>query len=206
MNKIIIHWTAGRYTPNKTDLEHYHFLVDGEGKTHRGMYRPEDNENCNDGCYAAHTGGGNTGAIGVAMCAMAGFTGSPGNLKYPITPIQLEACFKLCAELCEKYQIPVENVWTHYEFGKNHPNTSSSGKIDIIWLPPYPNVKSNEIGGFIRNKIRWYSEIGRGRLKGAPHVNKVDDARFAKQIKAECKTYKFPSEAILHEIKASHKT
>ena len=156
MNKIIIHWTAGGYTPNSTDLEHYHFLIDGEGITHNGKYRPEDNENCSDGKYAAHTGGGNTNAIGVSMCAMAGFKSSSDCGKYPIKPKQLEACFKLCAELCKKYNIPVENVWTHYEFGINHPDTSSQGKIDIIYLPPYPQVKRNEVGGFIRNKIRWY--------------------------------------------------
>lgn len=156
MNKIIIHWTAGTYQPNTTDLEHYHFLIDGEGKKHNGKFKPEDNENCNDGKYAAHTGGGNTGAIGVSMCAMAGFNSAASCGNYPITPVQLEACFKLCAELCKKYNIPVENVWTHYEFGINHPDTTSHGKIDIIYLPPYPLVKRNEVGGFIRNKIRWY--------------------------------------------------
>ena len=158
MNRIIIHWTAGAYTPNATDLEHYHFLVDGSGRVHNGKYRPEDNEDCYDGGYAAHTGGGNTGAIGVAMCAMAGFTSADDCGDFPITPKQLEACFKLCAELCKKYMIPVENVWTHYEFGINHPDTDSHGKIDIIYLPPYPLVKRNEVGGFIRNKIRWYLE------------------------------------------------
>ena len=156
MNKIIIHWSAGAYTPNTTDLEHYHFLIDGEGKKHNGKYKPEDNENCNDGKYAAHTGGGNTCAIGVSMCAMAGFNSAASCGNYPITPVQLEACFKLCAELCKKYNIPVENVWTHYEFGINHPDTTSHGKIDIIYLPPYPLVKRNEVGGFIRNKIRGY--------------------------------------------------
>ena len=156
MNKIIIHWTAGTYQPNTTDLEHYHFLIDGEGKKHNGKYKPEDNENCNDGKYAAHTGGGNTGAIGVSMCAMAGFNSAASCGNYPITPVQLEACFKLCAELCKKYNIPVENVMTHYEFGINHPDTTSHGKIDIIYLPPYPLVKRNEVGGFIRSKIRWY--------------------------------------------------
>ncbi|HIU92278.1 MAG TPA: N-acetylmuramoyl-L-alanine amidase [Candidatus Limenecus avicola] len=156
MNKIIIHWTAGTYQPNTTDLEHYHFLIDGEGKKHNGKFKPEDNENCNDGKYAAHTGGGNTGAIGVSMCAMAGFNSTASCGNYPITPVQLEACFKLCAELCKKYNIPVENVWTHYEFGINHPDTTSHGKIDIIYLPPYPLVKRNEVGGFIRSKIRWY--------------------------------------------------
>lgn len=156
MNKIIIHWTAGTYQPNTTDLEHYHFLIDGEGKKHNGKYKPENNENCNDGKYAAHTGGGNTGAIGVSMCAMAGFKSASDCGRYPITPVQLEACFKLCAELCRKYNIPVENVWTHYEFGINHPDTTSHGKIDIIYLPPYPDIEKDKIGDFIRAKVRYY--------------------------------------------------
>lgn len=146
--------TAGTYQPNSVDYEHYHYLINGDGLVIEGKYKPEDNENCNDGKYAAHTGGGNTGAIGVSMCAMAGFKSATDCGKYPITPVQLEACFKLCAELCKKYNIPVENVWTHYEFGINHPDTTSHGKIDIIYLPPYPLVKRNEVGGFIRNKIQ----------------------------------------------------
>ena len=146
--------TAGTYQPNSVDYEHYHYLINGDGLVIEGKYKPEDNENCYDGRYAAHTGGGNTGAIGVSMCAMAGFKSTTDCGKYPITPVQLEACFKLCAELCKKYNIPVENVWTHYEFGINHPDTTSHGKIDIIYLPPYPQVKRNEVGGFIRNKIQ----------------------------------------------------
>lgn len=156
INKIIIHWTGEGYAPNSIDLEHYHFLIDGNGERHNGKFKPEDNENCSDNRYAAHTGGGNTGAIGVSMCAMAGFTSPNSCGKYPITPVQLEACFKLCAELSTKYRIPVEKIMTHYEFGKEHPDTESHGKIDIIYLPPYPHVKRNEVGRFIRNKIRWY--------------------------------------------------
>lgn len=44
----------------------------------------------------------------------------------------------------------------HYEFGIANPKTSSGDKIDIIFLPPYPNVAKNEVGNFIRNKAKWY--------------------------------------------------
>lgn len=158
MKKIIIHWSAGAYKPNKIDLDHYHFLVDNLGNVFNGNFIPEDNENCNDGKYAQHTGGGNTGAIGIAFCGMAGFV-SPNNIgNYPLTQIQCEALFKLASQLCKKYNIPIdqEHVLTHYEFGKNNPKTSSFGKIDIIFLPPYPNITRNSIGNFIRNKIKWY--------------------------------------------------
>jgi len=160
MKKIIVHWTAGAYQPNNTDFEHYHYLVNGDGLVIDGKYKPEDNENCNDGKYAQHCGGGNTGAIGISMCCMAGFV-SPKNVgKYPMTDKQFEACMKKVAELCREYKIPntPQTVMTHYEFGRNNPKTSSAGKIDITYLPPYPLVAQKDVGNFIRSKVRWYSE------------------------------------------------
>lgn len=159
MKRIIIHWTAGTYKPNSTDLEHYHYLVNADGLVINGKYSPEDNENCYDGRYAQHTGCGNSGSIGVAMCGMFIEKNSPLELtKYPLTKIQCERCFKLIAELSKKYNIRInaQNVMTHYEFGLKHPTSTSAGKIDINWLPPYPTLKANEIGDFIRCKARWY--------------------------------------------------
>ena len=157
--RIVLHWSAGAYYPNQTDLEHYHFLIDKDGKIYNGKFKPEDNENCYDGKYAAHTGGGNTGAIGVSMCGMYNFHNRNNVGNYPLTKIQLEACFKLCAELSKKYNIPnmPNTIFTHYEFGKKHPETTSKGKIDIIYLPPYPEIKQDDVGVFIRNKIKWYA-------------------------------------------------
>lgn len=159
MNKIIIHWTGGAWFPNATDKEHYHFLIDKNGKVINGKFKVEDNENCNDGKYAAHCGGGNTGVIGVSMCGMYVPKGvNIKDTKFPLTKKQCEACFKLVAQLCKKHLINLNNVLTHYEFGQAHPKTSSAGKIDIIYLPPYPEIKQNQIGGFIRNKVKWYIE------------------------------------------------
>lgn len=158
MNKIIIHWTAGLLVPNSVDLKHYHFLIDKYGRINNGIFKPEDNENCYDGKYATHTGGGNTGAIGVAICGMCGFSSINKIGAYPINKIQCEAMFNLVAKLAYKYGIPInaDHIMTHYEFGKKNPKTTSFGKIDIIYLPPYPEVKANKIGDFIRNKIKWY--------------------------------------------------
>ena len=159
MNKIIIHWTGGTWFPNATGKEHYHFLIDKNGKVINGKFKVEDNENCNDGKYAAHCGGGNTGAIGVSMCGMYVPKGvNIKDTKFPLTKKQCEACFKLVAQLCKKHLINLNNVLTHYEFGQAHPKTSSAGKIDIIYLPPFPEITQNQIGGFIRNKVKWYLE------------------------------------------------
>ncbi len=162
MKKIIIHWTAGIYYPTDYEKKYYHFLVDKDGEVHIGKFKPECNSKCVKGNYAMHTGGGNTGAIGVAMCAMAGFKNRQNVGNYPITPKQFEATMNLCAKLCEKYKIEItpSNVMTHYEFGKQHPQTTSFGKIDLIYLPPYSWVAQNDIGSFIRAKIKWY------KLKG----------------------------------------
>lgn len=158
MKHIIIHWTAGAYKPNATDLAHYHYLIDDEGKVYEGNFKPEDNENCNDGRYAAHTGGGNTGSIGISLCGMCGFVNHKSAGAYPLTKVQCERAFKLIAELSKKYNIQItpQNVMTHYEFGLKHPDTTSAGKIDIVYLPPYPDVEQSKIGDFIRNKARLY--------------------------------------------------
>lgn len=165
MKRIILHWSAGRYYPTEFEKQFYHYLIDKEGKVYQGLYKPEDNLNCSDGKYAAHTGGGNTGSIGIAMCAMYGYK-SPKNCgKFLITPIQFESCMEFCSRLCIKYGINVneQTVMTHYEFGINNPKTTSAGKIDITYLPPYPWVGKNEIGSFIRTKVRWYLQRGVGK-------------------------------------------
>ena len=115
MKRIIIHWTAGTYSPNSVELEHYHYLIGFEklpserGIIHTGKCKPEDNLCCTDGSfYAAHTGGGNTGSIGVAICGMLGFQDIKHIGNYPIKPIQMEVCYELCAKLCHQYNIPIQ--------------------------------------------------------------------------------------------------
>lgn len=148
--RICIHHTAGTYKPNVTDLSHYHFLIDSEGNIHKGKFEPEDNIDCKDGKYAEHCALGNTGAIGVAYC------GNRGDGKYPLTKKQLEAGFKLCAELVLKYNIMIApaTVYTHMEYDKLH---AHKGKIDIEKLPQYAVYGYTQVGNFIRNKVLYYT-------------------------------------------------
>ena len=125
------------------------------------MHEPEDNINCNDGNYAPHCGGGNTGNIGIAFCGCYVPNGvSVKETKFPLTQKQLERGFKLGAELCKKYKIPInkDHVFTHYEFGKSHPNTSSAGKIDITYIHTCPTISSETVGSYIRGKVLWYAQ------------------------------------------------
>ena len=104
--KLCGHWTAGTYNPCNEDIVAYHYLVDGTGRIFKGKYKIEDNDNCQDGIYAKHCGGGNTGCIGIAMCAMAGFDMRNKKTKYPITAKQFEAFCALAAYLSVNYGIP----------------------------------------------------------------------------------------------------
>lgn len=151
LNRITIHWTAGAYTPNNTDRQHYHYLVDDKGNIYTGKYKPEDNLNCQDGKYAAHCGGGNTGNIGIALCGMM-------DSRFPLTHKQLEACCKKVAELSKHYGIPISNrtIITHAEFGKANPHTTSYGKIDINKLPCVAKYGIKECGDWFREKVNWY--------------------------------------------------
>lgn len=89
---------------------------------------------------------------------MCGFTNKNNVGKYPLTKVQCEAAFKLIAEIAKEYGLEInpQTVMTHYEFGVKNPKTSSHGKIDIIYLPPYPHIAQSEVGDFIRSKARWY--------------------------------------------------
>ena len=161
LDKITLHWTAGRNKPSAHELECYHFLIDSDGNLYKGKYSPEDNISTADKKYAQHCGGGNTGNIGIAFCGCYVPNGIPvKNTQFPLTRVQLEKGFKLCADLSKKYNIPIDkkHIFTHYEFGITHPHSSSSGKIDITYMHPFPNENKNTCGDFIRAKILWYSK------------------------------------------------
>jgi N-acetyl-anhydromuramyl-L-alanine amidase AmpD len=142
----------------------YHYLIDKDGNVHNGIHRPEDNLNCKDGNYAPHTAEWNTGSIGIAFCGMAGFLNKKQVGDYPLTKKQIEAGFKLAAELVHADNISIHQIYTHYEVGLMKPHTENRGKIDIIYLPPYPEIKTSEVGNFIRSKVSWYYENRKEQL------------------------------------------
>lgn len=156
MKRIIIHHTGGSYEPNPVDKKAYHFLVQEDGFIQDGVYKPEDNENCNDGKYAQHTLKGNTGSIGVACCCNFNYSmkAPETSTKYPLTQKQFEATCKLCATLCKKYKINVNSIYTHYEFDILH--NIKQGKSDITYLPFRPDLKPSQIAPYFRAKINWY--------------------------------------------------
>lgn len=144
IKRIIIHHTAGTYKANSTDLEAYHYVVEGNGTIVKGKHSIEDNIDCTDGNYAAHTLKGNTGSIGVAMACNKGFNKHCMNAcSFPITNLQYKSMIDLCASLMLKYNIDINQIWTHYEWDKVH--KINQGKVDIIYLPMYNTLKPEDI-------------------------------------------------------------
>ena len=158
MKRIIYHWTGGTYIPNSTDKKHYHYIIDNKEEIYEGKFKPENNLHCVQNSYATHTGSGNTGSIGIAFAGMYGFSSRLDAGSYPLTKIQCEKGFELGAILIYKYKMNLSEemtIQTHYGFGKRNPKTSSRGKIDIIYLHPYPEIIEDEVENFIRSKVHW---------------------------------------------------
>jgi hypothetical protein len=137
VKRIVIHWTAGAHLSTATDREHYHVLIEGDGKVVHGRRAPEANRSTSDGDYAAHTRALNTGSIGVAVCAMRQAREHPFYAgPDPITTAQEKALVRACADLCDTYGIPVtrQTVLTHAEVQPTL-GVWQRGKWDITWLP-----------------------------------------------------------------------
>ena len=163
MKRIICHWTAGSYQPSDNDLDHYHILIDGKGKVHRGHHSIKQNHHKAHGGYAAHTYGLNTDSIGVAVCCMGGAQGKHDLGRYPLKKVQWETLARVVAELCLAYDLePTERQVlqhgdVHRVFG-----IDQWGKWDINYLPWSPRTLHDDVGHQFRDLVKSY-------LHGAEH-------------------------------------
>ena len=137
MEKIICHWSGGTHRASGVDREHYHLLIEGDGRVVFGDYEISDNESVADNRYAAHTRNLNTGSIGVAVCAMLDARQVPFDPgKYPITEAQVQSLVREVARLAKGYGIPItrQTVLSHAEVQPTL-GVEQAGKWDITYLP-----------------------------------------------------------------------
>ena len=156
IKRIIAHWTAGAHKASALDREHYHIIVEADGRLVRGDPTIADNVNTSDGDYAAHTRGCNTGSIGVSVACMAGAIERPFKAgPYPMTEIQWRTMAKVCAELCEAYGITVtdKTVLGHGEVQRIL-GIAQAGKWDPMVLPWNPTLASAAVGNLFRDEVR----------------------------------------------------
>ena len=162
MKRVIFHWTVGRYKANDFEKEHYHFLIEGDGKVVRGEHSIADNVSTADGSYAAHTLGCNTGSIGIAACCMMNCKESPFQAgPCPMTETQFEAMAEVAAELCKFYDIPVtpQTVLGHGEVQINL-GIKQRGKWDAMVMPWSARLNSSQVGDSFRTLVRRHMESG----------------------------------------------
>ncbi len=159
IKRICFHSTAGVYKPTASDIQAYHFIVDDIATVHHGRFKPEDNTPpLRSGHYAAHCGWGNSYTLGIAGTGMSANLGA-GHWERPHTRVQLEKMWEIAADWCKRGSIIVnpDTVYTHAEFGKRGSvHSPSHGKIDITFIPFDPSVKPEDVGEYMRNKVKWY--------------------------------------------------
>jgi hypothetical protein len=118
MERIHVHWTAGRHAANGTDRKSYHILVEGTGALVRGERSIAANARGSGLPPASHTLNANTGAIGVSMCCMHQASESPfAGGAAPLLKLQWDTMVRIVAQLARRYAIPVTRatILTHAE-------------------------------------------------------------------------------------------
>lgn len=142
MSRVIVHWTAGAHKATDFDRQHYHILIEGDGKLVRGIPSIKLNEVPAKKGYAAHTLNCNSGSIGVSLCCMAGAVESPFKAgSFPMTEKQFDTLAEVVADLCKAYDIDVspKTVLSHAEVQTNL-GIKQRGKWDYTRLAFDPSV------------------------------------------------------------------
>lgn len=154
--RIILHWTAGSSVAGTTDLNSYHYVIDGTGKVHQGVPVASNMRSVNSSSkYAAHTRGMNSYSVGVSFAGMFGAQPKGPYGRHPLTEQQvLAGCFFI-GELCKEWQLPVNpnTVHTHSEAEFLH-GVKQNGKWDIDVLPWLPQLSKQEVWDQLRTWIR----------------------------------------------------
>lgn len=155
MERIITHWTGGVHHAGPGDREHYHILIESDGRLVRGDHAIPDNVSTSGDNYARHTRMMNAGSIGIAACCMAGAMHRPFRAgRYPMTAVQYEVMAAVAADLCARYRIPValDTVLGHGEI-ESVLNVPQGGKWDPMVLPWDPQRSSGEVGTAFRVRV-----------------------------------------------------
>ena len=156
MKRIICHWTAGGTRANAVDRQHYHYIVEGDGKVVTGDNPISANASPRKRVYAIHTRGCNTDSIGVSMACMLGAKERP--LSYgpaPMTRKQWDAFCSLVAMLAARYRIPITptTILSHAEV-QGTLGIKQNNKWDFTVLPPFPELKGARMcGDKLRNDV-----------------------------------------------------
>lgn len=153
--RTILHWSAGTYHASGVDREHYHYLIEGDGRVVEGVPVSANMRDVSTGGqYAAHTRALNSYSVGVAFCGM--FNATRTNFgTFPLLEEQVREGCIFVGWLCHLWGMDVtpETVFTHAEAERLH-GVPQLGKWDIDVLPWMPHLSPAECGEWLRARIR----------------------------------------------------
>lgn len=154
--RIILHWTGGRDVASSDDRQHYHIIINQDGRIVFGLNRIDSNDNTADGHYAAHTRMCNSHCIGVALSGMYGATDKSFG-EWPIKHAQYEIGCRVIAELCVRYRIDItrETVLNHGEVQENL-GILQYGKWDVMVLPWNQSWNYQQVSSHFRERVSYY--------------------------------------------------
>lgn len=138
LKRAIVHWTGGKYHPNKSDFKSYNVLIGGGGQLYPGKYSLKDNEAASDGKYSRHTNLLNSGSAGIGICSMLGAKRYTTTGEYPVTTDQVVSLILVLADLAEHNEwnrITRRRVLGHHEVEEVYNVKQKDVKWDVSWLP-----------------------------------------------------------------------
>lgn len=158
---VVWHWTGGTHQANSIDVQHYHWIVNGDGSVVPGVSPTRNFHPC-PANYGAHTRNLNSGWLAISLSCLGGPGTNENNQgQWPMTKAQADVMVAISAQLAEHYGIPVQRptkadrrgFLSHAEV-QDALGISQAGKWDftVCYDPKIRGAKN--VGDFFRRQVR----------------------------------------------------
>lgn len=158
---VVWHWTGGTHQANSIDVQHYHWIVNGDGSIVPGVSPTRNFHPC-PANYGAHTRNLNSGWLAISLSCLGGpGTNESNQGQWPMTKAQADVMVAISAQLAEHYGIPVQRpskadrrgFLSHAEV-QDALGISQAGKWDftVCYDPKVRGAKN--VGDFFRQQVR----------------------------------------------------
>lgn len=158
---VVWHWTGGTHQANSLDVQHYQWVVNGDGTIVPGVHPTRNFHPC-PANYGAHTRNLNSGWLAISLSCLGGPGTNENNQgKWPMTKAQADVMVAMSAQLAEFYGIPVQRptradprgFLSHAEV-QEALGISQLGKWDytVCYDPKIRGAKN--VGDFFRQQVR----------------------------------------------------
>ena len=183
--RIFLHWSAGSYT-NPYDA--YHTIFMGDGKAVRHTPYGVDKH--------SHTGGGNTGSIGLSMAAMAGGTENAKSWPTPPKQTQIDAMTSEAAQIAVDWGYSNTDVdrlvMTHGEWERyatrNGILPGRPDRWDLDKLKPSdPRIDTSKVKSHGGNTLRAMIKAKMNAIKNGDSTTPEEQKPSAQSTQAEAK-------------------